>query len=477
MARKEIPGKRVDQNMESQKGGRKGTHDLLEAVKQAGVVGAGGAGFPTHVKLDSKVEYVIANGAECEPLLRCDRQLMVVCAEEIVRGLEIVMELTGAQEGILALKRKYGEAVAALKKAIGDKDKLRIFQLENFYPVGDEQILVYEILKRIVPEGGIPLQVGVVVDNVGTLINIARAANGIPVTTRVLTVTGAVSTPMTIEVPIGTSLDRVIELAGGATVEPGAYKCIVGGPMMGVVVDDFGTPVIKTTSGVLVLPSDHYLIQQKTKDITRNLILARAACIRCTLCTQICPRNLLGHRIEPDKIMRTLAYGGGPGKGGLSQTDVDAISGAFLCVECGACTYYGCVMGLDPCRMNHELKAQLTEKGLRNPYNESNLTPHQFRELRKIPVSRLIARLGLTPYDKDAPLISTKVEVDRVTIPLRQHLGAPSEPIVKVGDKINKGDLIGVIPKDALGANVHASISGTVREVSENIVIQGVNLK
>ena len=169
--------------------------DLVKAVRAAGVVGAGGAGFPTHVKLAAKVDTVIANGAECDPLLQCDQRLMESRASEMVRGVRLAMEATGATRGILALKDEYGAACAALSRAIGDHSDLSMLQMESRYPAGDEFVLVYEATGRLVPETGLPLHVGCLVQNVQTLFNIARAVKGAAVTHRLLTVSGAVARP------------------------------------------------------------------------------------------------------------------------------------------------------------------------------------------------------------------------------------------------------------------------------------------
>ena len=433
----------------------------IELIKEAGVVGAGGAGFPTHVKLNAKVDVVIANGAECEPLLRVDQQLMAERAPEIMKGLEIAMRITNAKEGVIALKGKYKSAVHAFEKEIEkSKDKrVRMHILGNFYPAGDEQVLVYEVTKRIVPEGGIPLMVSVVVQNVNTLINIANAIEGKPVISKYVTVSGAVKNPSTFEVPIGISIKELIEKAGGAAVNP--YRIIVGGPMMGYVGNE-EEPVTKTTGGVIVLPAEHPLILKKMRDISRNAKLTQAACIRCTLCTQACPRNLLGHNIEPDRVMKSVAFG-------LSR-DVSSITNAFLCVECGVCTYFACPMELDPMKINHEIKMQLSKAGVKNPHKRTDLHVNEFRETRKVPLSRLIARLGLSEYDVPAPMRG-KIEAKKVRIPLKMHIGSPALPTVKVGDFVKEGDVIGRIT-DGLGANVHASISGKVTEVSGHITIE-----
>src|SRR5665648_230882 len=169
---------------------------ISEKVRAAGVVGAGGAGFPTHVKLAAQAEIVIVNGAECEPLLKTDQQLTPLYPEQLIKGLTLAMEATGAKQGIIALKDKYTDAIAALQPYLTEQVKLSI--MPDIYPAGDEVITIWLTTGRRVPPGGIPLNIGVVVNNVQTLINVARASEGQPVTTRTLTVTGAVKNPITV---------------------------------------------------------------------------------------------------------------------------------------------------------------------------------------------------------------------------------------------------------------------------------------
>ena len=151
--------------------------DIVELIRKAGVVGAGGAGFPTHVKAQAKAEIVISNGAECEPLLHKDKELMKRHAPLLVEGLETMMAATGAKKGVLAVKAKYKDVVAACEGAVHGRPGLSVFQLGDFYPAGDEYTLVYEVTGKLIPPAGLPLQVGSVVDNVETLINVALAKN------------------------------------------------------------------------------------------------------------------------------------------------------------------------------------------------------------------------------------------------------------------------------------------------------------
>ncbi|MDR3560367.1 MAG: SLBB domain-containing protein [Negativicutes bacterium] len=440
--------------------------EIAQAVRQAGVVGAGGAGFPTHVKVNAKVDVVIANGAECEPLLRAHQHVMASESGNVVAGLAAVMLATGARRGYIGLKKKYAEAVTGLTAALetlGDR-RLELFYLPDFYPAGDEQVLVHEVTGRIVPEGGIPLNVGVVVANVETLVNVARALEGKAVTSKYLTVTGAVARPLTLEVPLGTPVGDAIQLAGGATV--GDFAVIDGGPMMGKVVARDAV-VTKTTAGLIILPREHPIIVQNNIPWSVIANRARAVCCNCRGCTDTCPRFLLGHGLEPHRIMQVVGSG---------LQDNAAVARALLCSECGACEIFGCSMGLSPRRVNAELKRQLAKSGVKNPLRTDVLQIRPGREYRRIPTKRLVARLGLEKYDLPAPLVRPEFAPREVRLPLSQHIGSPSSPIVKTGDKVKAGDLVAVIPQGAaVGSNLHASIAGEVFAVEGYVGIRARN--
>jgi RnfABCDGE-type electron transport complex C subunit len=434
---------------------------LADKVREAGVVGAGGAGFPTHVKYQASVEYVIANGAECEPLLYCDQTVMSRYSDRIVEGLSLVMKEVGAGVGIIALKKKYREAIESLQKAISGRPSIRLHLMDSFYPAGDEQVLVYEVLGRVVPEGGIPLHVGVVVNNVATLINVANAAEGIPVTRRWLTVHGEVRKPSTLEVAVGTSIRDVVEKAGGFAISD--CTILVGGPMMGAVQQNADAPVTKTTSGILVLPTEHPHMQRKLQPPNSILLRSKAACDQCMHCTELCPRYLLGHNMKPHLIMRSLPYG---------IADSQIATSTYLCCECGVCTYYACPLFLSPGLINAMMKSELSAKRVKSPHKRTDCTPFQFRTERKIPTGRLIERLGLARYDYHTQTLDEPFVPGRVVIPLKQHLGAPAQPVVEPGMKVREGQLIGEIPSGALSARVHASISGYVMSVGDSVVIE-----
>ena len=429
--------------------------DILETIKEAGVVGAGGAGFPTHVKLVCRAEIVIANGAECEPLLNVDQYAMRDFADEIVAGLNAAMQATGAKRGVICTKEHYHDAVESLQRAVQGKDGISLKLMKSTYPAGDEQVMVYEVTGKVVPTGGLPIDASAVVLNVTTLCNIHRAMQGIPVTNKSVTVTGEVSSPVTLEVPIGTSYQTLIDRAGGPKQSDG-FVALIGGPCMGALESDWSKPVTKTTGGIIVLRADHPLVATKTDDFARDVKLAKAVCCQCSLCTQMCPRNALGLKVEPHKAMRAAANNDGALLGD--------VNGVFSCCNCGLCTYYACNFGLNPAAMMTRMKEGLSRAGVK-PEKKIAYPVDAGYHLTKLPVYRLESRMDMARFEANAPLVREELAVSGVTIPLKMHIGAPAEPAVSVGARVKRGDLIARIPEGKMGANVHASIDGTAAAV------------
>ena len=437
--------------------------EIVDKVRAAGVVGAGGAGFPTHVKLQFEAEQVLANGASCEPLLNSDPYLLEAFASDVIDGLKIVMDVANAGIGTVCIKSKHHTAVAAVEEKIDahNTKRINLAELEDFYPAGDEFILVNEVLKKIVPEGGIPLNVLTVVCNVESLLNVSRATRGKPVTDRYLTVCGEVDQPMICRAPIGTSAEEVIQKAGGPTI--GDAAVVMGGPMMGRVLETTAEPVVKTTSGIIVLPRHHNVIRDKQKDLERMRFIAKSACTQCSRCTDLCPRNLIGHSLEPHKIMRHLAYK--PGMTGKVLED------ALICSECGVCEKFACPMMLSPREINAAIKRKLLAEGVKREPKRETYRVSPFKDTRKVPISRLLERLDVARYNTHPQFADISIQPDKVAIPLQQHIGKPCEAAVKTGSVVKRGDLIGEIPEGALGARIHASIDGRVTSVDQGQVV------
>jgi Na+-translocating ferredoxin:NAD+ oxidoreductase RnfC subunit len=428
---------------------------LVEQVRKAGVVGAGGAGFPTHVKLDAKVDTYIVNAAECEPLLRKDRELMLLHPERLVRGLTLAMESTGATRGVIAIKKKQKQAIARLEPLV--RPPLEFYLFDNFYPAGDEFIVVYDVTGRLIPPQGLPLHVGCAVNNVETLVNVALAAEGVPVTHTAMTVAGAVREPVSVVVPIGVTMREVLALAGGATVPDPAL--LDGGAMMGKAVLDLDKRVTKTSGGFIVVPRTHHLIRRKTQSEEVKVHISRSACDQCMYCTEFCPRYLLGYAIQPHKVMRSVGFAG--------EAEAGWARLGLQCCECSVCDLYACPEDLPPKDMCIRSKVIWRQKDPKAPPLPSTGAPHPLRDARRIPIPRLVQRLGLTDWDVSAPMTDRTVTPQTVRLLLQQHIGAPSVPVVHEGDAVEEGQLVAAIPDGKLGANIHASLRGRVTRVDD----------
>lgn len=428
--------------------------ELVAAVKAAGVVGAGGAGFPTHVKLAAASEVVIVNGAECEPLLRVDQTLLHSELDVILSGLEAVVKAVGARRAYLALKAKHKALVRQLHRAAQSLPWLEVAPLPDVYPAGDEHVLVYEVLGRIIPPGGIPLDVGAVVLNVETVYNVQKALQGLPVTHTWLTVTGAVESPVTMRVPLGLSMAEIVTYAR-PLIDGSQMRIIEGGPLMGRIVSDGREPVTKTTKGLIVVPADHKLVRQQEASVAAAVRRVDEVCCQCTMCTDLCPRHLLGHPLEPHRIMRSLAGGIHPER--------DIMYTALLCSECGVCDTYACFMGLSPRAVNRAIKQHLS--GAARKKYQAPASVHRQRQESLIPTSRLMYRLQLMEWDREAPLACLPQEPEKVRLALKQHVGVPARCQLAVGDAVHTGDLVAAVPDGALGASLHSSISGTITAI------------
>ncbi len=291
------------------------SEELISIIKDAGIVGLGGAAFPTHVKLsppkNKPIDTVILNGAECEPYLTCDQRLMIENPKEILKGLEIILKALSAKCAYIAIEDNKQPAIYAMEKVLPKNVKIAI--LHTKYPQGAEKQIIKSILNRIVPAGGLPMDVGCVVQNVQTAYAIYEAVySGKPLIERAITLTGScLKDPVNIRVRIGTVLKDLVDFIGGFKKEP--KKIIIGGPMMGLAQYTIDVPIVKGTSGVLFL-SEEEVFQTK-----------ESVCIRCGKCIKVCPMQLapttLMYRVKREFFGEAKELG---------------IAGCF---ECGACAY------------------------------------------------------------------------------------------------------------------------------------------
>src|SRR5690242_17730306 len=431
---------------------------LSEQLRELGVVGAGGAGFPTYVKAQSHVEYLIANGAECEPLIHKDAELMKHFPGEILSGMTAMMDAVGARSGKFGVKSKNAESIEALQHS-NKSDRIEFVLLGDFYPSGDEYELVYTATGRLIPPAGIPLNVGCVVNNVETLYNVHYALEDRPVTEKFLSVCGAVREPKSFWVPIGTPFRDLLALAGGATAPE--FGVFISGIMMGTLTFDIDDVVTKTTGGLIVLPRDHYLMTRKTRSQDEMNRIGKSACDQCSYCTEFCPRYLLGYEVMPHKVMRSLGFT-------LTGSDIWN-QWSELCCACGLCTLHACPEDLYPKEACDDGKRDRRAAGLKF-VQQKPVEVHPMKEYRRVPLSQLRRRLQVEDYERETPFEKVDWRPAAVRIKMRQHAGQPAAPVVESGKKVRKGQVVGRAEASKLGADVHSSIDGKVRSVTPDYV-------
>lgn len=291
--------------------------DIIRAIRAAGIVGQGGAAFPTHIKLAPNpakpVSAVLLNGCECEPYLTADHRLMLEAPDAIVAGLRLAMRACGATRGVIAIEDNKPDAVASMTAAARGLDGIDLAVCQTKYPMGGERQLIPAVFGREVPTGGLPLDVGLVVVNVATSAAIARAVlRGRPLTHRVVSVTGGgIAEARNLLVPIGAPIQALLDACGG--LKEDARRIVAGGPMMGFTITDTAIPVTKGTSGITVMSADEVDAAAET------------TCVRCGRCVDACPLNLM-----PTKIAHAARFGD------LDQARKYDI---MACCECGCCAY------------------------------------------------------------------------------------------------------------------------------------------
>ncbi|MCQ1059649.1 SLBB domain-containing protein [Photobacterium sp. ZSDE20] len=435
---------------------------FLQQLQSAGVVGAGGAGFPIYMKLNCHVDTLIANGAECEPLLNKDQFLMLQDSQALIKGMEMVMAQVGASRGIIGIKKKNSQTITTLRPLL--PASISILEMEDTYPAGDEVELVYRATGQRIPAGGLPKDIGIVVNNVESLINVYWASQDKPVTETMVTVHGEVERPFTARLPVGMRYADAIALAGRITCDD--YVIIEGGPMMGSVTRDVFKPLTKTSSGLLILKAQSRVAKIKERSDAQAVKIARSACDQCGQCTALCPRALLGYPVDPRKAMRAAL-----------MADTNHAQAAQPCCGCNLCTMWSCPEGADPQRICRLAKQGLGAQNLmRSPQQlqANTLQVHPLKAYRGVATSRLMRRLEvLDYYQRPAEYLQNFPVVKQVSISLQQHIGRPAESIVEVGQQVKKGDMVARAAADSLSVAMHASIDGQVISVSDQIVIEG----
>lgn len=431
-------------------------------MRDFGIVGAGGAGFPSYAKLAEGADLLLINGAECEPLLATDYILLRDELDLVLQGILEVIRHTSITKAYIGVKAHNAERLGWQD---GQKlaDGVYARALPDIYPLGDEISLIYEATGRLIDPGKLPITKGIIVYNVETMYNLGRGIRyGEAVTTKWLTIGGEVKTPVVIKVPLGT---RIADIFARLNIEvKDGYTVLDGGPSMGKVINPKTYAVNKTTKGILILPNNSQAILSKLTNIELAVKRAETACCQCTRCTDMCPRHLLGYPLEPHKMVRTAM--------GVAEVMPDMVISATLCCGCGVCESLACNQGISPKAVIDNYKMVLSKNRLRFDKN-GEYSIRAERDYRMIPYKKWMSALGVSEFDVDTDYYGEINDFERVEQTLSRHIGKPSIPVVKDGDTVSKGDLI-ASAADGLSLPQHASISGRVTLGTDKIIIDKV---
>ncbi len=437
--------------------------ELQKLIYDAGIIGAGGAGFPTHRKLSDKTEIIVVNAAECEPLMMVDHHIMQKHLHLIVDTLNMLMDTMGAKEAIIGIKGKNMHLLDSKVVKEMKGTRISVKEIPDIYPAGDEVVLTYETTGRIVPEGGIPIAVGVMVTNLETLFNIWKLFNeDTPVVEKYVTIGGDTKDKdLTVKVPVGMKVKELLAACGYDNLEG---KCVInGGPMMGKLVDLENDVVTKTTKGLLIFPETHEVIQLRKRPLSVNLKRAAAACCECHMCSDMCPRMLMGYNFSVHKVLRAASH---------SQVcDTKSFLQSSLCCGCGVCTVVACQQMLDPREISMAVKGELAKQGFKYSSDNHPKEVRAERAGRLVSSDVLVSRLGVGKYLKPVVRDMRPFNPEKVYILTKQHVGAPATVLVKVGDKVKRGDAVARTPYEILGTTMHSSIDGVVTRADNDMIV------
>lgn len=437
-------------------------HELKQVMKDAGLVGDGGAGFPSYAKLAEGADTLLINGSECEPLLYTDYMLIKRELPMILAGIQSVIWSLGIKRALFCVKEH-----TAKRLSLSDGDSLgaNIFVkvMPNVYPIGDEISLIYQATGRLIRPGNLPISKGVLVYNVETMYNLGRAVKYFePVTMKWLTVGGDVKEPRVVRVPIGTPIQDLFERLGVEVDED--HAVIDGGPSMGKVINHNIAEVGKTTKALIVLPKNVRAVESKMANKRVALARAETACCQCMRCTEMCPRFLLGYPLEPHRMVRTAM--------GAAKVMPEMILNASLCCGCGICENLACSQGISPRAVISNFKEVLAKNKMRYVATE-DVEAREERPFRMIPSDKWASDLGVARFDRVAVWGGEIRGFDRVELALGRYIGIPSTPSVKDGAIVGVGDIVAAASA-GLSIPQHASIHGRVTVTDKKIIIDRV---
>ena len=430
-------------------------------MQNAGIVGAGGAGFPSFAKLADGADTLCINCAECEPLMYTDYMLMREEMSKIVEGSQIIMERTPINHTYISIKKHRAEMLGYTDgQVLGQGVTVKL--LPDVYPMGDEINLIYETCGRLVQPGNLPITAGVIVLNGETVYNVRQAVReGTPVIEKWLTIGGDIPERYTVRVPVGMRIKEIFDKLG-IKVRPDQVM-IDGGPAMGRIAPYETAVVTKTTKAVLILPNTIPCVTHKQINMDDMLRRAASCCCGCSRCTELCPRNLLGYPLEPHKMIRAALTN-------AVLDNPDLIKTASLCCSCGVCAEAACCQDISPKDVILHLKGVLAKNKIRFTSEGTTYAPDSERNYHMVASEKWEDILGVLKFDHVTKYIPEQMKADKVEIRMSQHIGAPSVPAVSVGDNVTAGQLIANCGA-GLSVPQYSSINGRVTFVDATKII------
>lgn len=424
--------------------------EIKALLQNAGIVGAGGAGFPTYAKLSDEADLLCVNCSECEPLMYTDFILNREEMAKIVKGAELIMAATNIKHTYLAIKVHRAEALGyADGQVLGENVSIKY--LPSVYPIGDEIGLIYETTGRLIKAGNLPITAGVIVMNAETVYNAHEAiVSGNPLTEKWLTIAGDIPEKFALKAPLGMRVSEIFKQLGIKVDSD--HVIIEGGPSMGSISSPDRAVIKKTTKSILILPKTTRCVENKQSNIDDMLRRAASACCGCTRCTEMCPRYQLGYPLEPHKLIRAALNS-------AAEDYPELIATASLCCSCGVCAEV-CCQDISPKDVILNLKKILAKNKIKF-VADKDYPVNPDRPYRMIKSSKWKDMLGVLKFDAIPTYLPKKLSASRVEIPTSQHIGAPSVPCVNVGDTVNEGDMIATAGQ-GLSVPQYASISGKV---------------
>ena len=436
---------------------------LKSIMQKNGVVGAGGAGFPSYGKLTDGAELLLINAIECEPLMYTDFVLVKEKLDEIIEGARAIMDFAHIPNAILAIKAYRAHSLGLEDEQVL-AEGIKIKTVPNIYPMGDEINLVYQTTKHLIKPGNLPITQGVIVYNAETVYNTGMAIHeDRPVLEKWLTIAGDIPEAFVVRVPIGMRISDVLKEM--KITVPEHYVMFDGGPSMGTIKNPASDVVVKTTNALIILPDRIPAVVNKQRSVEENLRLAASVCCQCTRCTDMCPRHLLGYPIEPHKMVRATLS--------AAQETPELIKNASLCCSCDVCGTFACCQGISPMQVIKEYKKILAQNKIKFVAGpEDEFKPHPDRDYRQLTSGKWKEMLGVARYDKHPTYIPEPLKASKVEIRMSQHIGAPSVPCVTVGDEVTLGQMIATAG-NGLSVPQYATIAGrVVRADEQKIVIE-----